>query len=117
VLGSVKAAIRALRSKELRQLLLQIPITERILSGAWRWLESLPEEKRERIRLRVGVPPQAPATRNRPFMRDEVTLATQSTRGFFRIDKARKRLDYTPHVPFARGIGLVKQWLRFANYL
>jgi nucleoside-diphosphate-sugar epimerase len=117
-MGSLKASARALRSKELRQLLLQIPVTQRLLTHLWGWLESLPEQKRERIRLRVGVPRKSVAGMNKSrFLPDEVTMATQSTTIFFRIDKARAILGYSPRVSFTKGINLVEHWLRFANYL
>ena len=118
IAGSIKATGRALRSKELRQILQQITATERVLSGMWGWLGSLPEERREKIRGRVGVPRRSPdPTTNGRYMPDEVTLATQTGTVFFQIDKAKRILGYTPRIPFARGIQLVEQWLRFANYL
>ncbi|PYL06071.1 MAG: hypothetical protein DMG97_10910 [Acidobacteria bacterium] len=117
VLGSMKAAGSVLRSKEFRRLLMQIPVSQRILAGAWRWLESLPEGKRARIRSRVGVRRQVLSVQNGRFMPDEITVATQTSTVFFRIDKAREILGYSPRVPFAQGIRLVERWLRFANYI
>ncbi len=117
VMGSLKATNRVLRSAELRRLLVQIPVTERLLTGFWRWLESLEEEKRDRIRghLRGASIPSAGTNGN--YIPDEVTLATQTTTVFFSIDKARRVIGYRPRVPFAHGIRQVEQWLRFANYL
>jgi len=118
VKGSIKAAARVLRSREFRQMLLQIPASERLLAKSWGWLASLPEEQRTRIRERIGVPrrrilPSSP----QQAVPDEVTFATQSTSVFFRIDKAMQVLGYRPKIRFQEGILLVEQWLRFANYL
>ena len=116
--ASFKATGRVLRSREFRQMLLQIPASERLLTRAWGWLASLPEEKREKIRARIGVPRQIrPLQSNGQHMPDEVTFATQTTTVFFRIDKARDLLGYRPRVSFNEGMRLVEQWLRFANYL
>ena len=116
--ASFKATGRVLRSREFRQMLLQIPASERLLTMAWGWLASLPEEKREKIRARIGVPRQIrPLQSNGQHMPDEVTFATQTTTVFFRIDKARDLLGYRPRVSFNEGMRLVEQWLRFANYL
>lgn len=118
VTGSVKAAGRILRSRELRQLLLQIPAAERTLSALWGRMQSLPEAKQQRIRTRIGVLPKAQfASKNGFFVPDEVTVATQTGTVFFSIEKAIQILDYRPRIPFAQGIVLVEQWLRFANYL
>jgi nucleoside-diphosphate-sugar epimerase len=118
VMGSVRATGQVLRSRELRQLLLRIPATKRVLDGLWQWSASLDETSRERIRARVGIRPQALAPReNSKPMPDADTLATQSTTVFFSIEKARKRLGYSPRIRFTEGITLVEQWLRFANYL
>ena len=117
VAGSVKAAGRILRSRELRQLLLQIPAAERTLSALWGRMQSLPEEKQQSIRSRVGVLPKSQASKNGFFVPDEVTLATQTGTVFFSIEKARKILDYRPRILFTQGAALVEQWLRFANYL
>lgn len=118
LLGSLKASARALRSRELRQLLLQVPATERILARLWAWLASLPEDQRERVRSRLGVrrkPVQKMGAET--FMPDETTLATQTGTVFFKIDRARQLLGYEPRVPFREGIARVEQWLRYANYL
>ena len=116
--ASLKATGRVLRSREFRQMLLQIPATHRLLTGAWSWLASLPEERREKVRARIGVPRQVPSVAsNGQYMPDEVTYATQTTTVFFRIDKARELLGYRPQVSFNQGMRLVEEWLRFANYL
>lgn len=118
VTGSVKAAGRILRSRELRQLLLQVPAAERTLSALWGRMQSLPEAKQQSIRSRIGVLPKAhSASKNGFFVPDEVTLATQTGTVFFSIEKAKRILDYRPRIPFTQGIALVEQWLRFANYL
>ena len=116
--ASLKATGGVLRSREFRQMLLQIPATHRLLTEAWSWLASLPEEKREKVRARIGVPRQVPSVAsNGQYMPDEVTYATQTTTVFFRIDKARELLGYRPQVSFNQGMRLVEEWLRFANYL
>ncbi|HWY57550.1 MAG TPA: NAD-dependent epimerase/dehydratase family protein [Terriglobales bacterium] len=118
VAGSLKAANRILRSRELRQLLLQIPVTERTLSALWGRMQSLPETKQQSIRSRVGVLPKSFApSKNGRFVPDEVTIATQTGTVFFSIEKAKRILGYRPRILFPQGTALVEQWLRFANYL
>jgi len=118
VTGSVKAAGRILRSRELRQLLLQIPATEKALTSVWARLQSLPEAQQQRLRSRFGIRPKSiTPSRNGAVIPDEVTVATQTGTVFFSIEKARRILGYRPRVGFAQGISLVEQWLRFANYI
>jgi nucleoside-diphosphate-sugar epimerase len=118
VTGSVKAVAQILRSRELRQLLLQIPVAERTLSLIWGRMQSLPETKQQSIRSRVGILPKAQfASTNGLCMPDEVTLATQTGTVVFSIEKAKRILDYRPRIAFAQGTALVEEWLRFANYL
>lgn len=118
VMGSFRAAGQALRSRELRQLLLRIPATKRVLDRIWHWSASLDESSRDRIRARVGIRPAVPATGEiHRAMPDADTLATQSTTVFFSIEKAKKLLGYTPRIGFTEGMARVEQWLRFANYL
>jgi nucleoside-diphosphate-sugar epimerase len=118
LMGSLKASGRALRSREFRQLLLQVPVTERVLGRAWAWLASLPEDRREKLRSRLGVRRQPVRKQGSDsFMPDETTLATQTGTVFFKIDRARQVLGFKPRVPFRAGIATVEQWLRYANYL
>jgi nucleoside-diphosphate-sugar epimerase len=118
LMGSIKASGRALRSKELRQLLLQIPATEKVLTKLWGRMSSLPEHQRERLRARFGVRPKplGPSSNN-SWIPDETTLATQTGTVFFRIERARSLLGYEPRVNFREGMRLLEPWLRFANYL
>jgi nucleoside-diphosphate-sugar epimerase len=115
--GSIKATARVARSKEFRQMLMQIPLTEVVVKKAWNWFSSLPPEKRERLRTRWGV--RRPVANSAPakFIPDAETEATQSTTVWFSIEKARKVLGYEPRVHFADGMKLVEQWLRYAAYL
>ncbi len=118
LMGSLKATGQALRSREFRQLLLRIPATKAVLDGLWRWSTSLDEASRDRIRSRVGIRAASPVSNgNQRFMPDADTLATQSTTVYFSIEKARNLLGYEPRIAFDQGIGLVEQWLRFANFL
>jgi nucleoside-diphosphate-sugar epimerase len=117
LLGSVKAAARVARSKEFRQMLMQIPLTEAAMKKAWNWVSSLPPEKRERLRARLGVRRPPAKSADAKFIPDAVTQATQSTTVFFSIEKARKLLGYKPRVRFADGMKLVEQWLRYAAYI
>jgi hypothetical protein len=105
------------RSKEFREMLMRIPVTEAIMKGAWNWVTSLPPEKRERLRARFGVRRVAAAAKNGKYIPDPVTVATQSTTVFFSIEKARRVLGYEPRIKFGEGIRLVEQWLRYAAYL
>ena len=117
--GSIKQSGELLRSRELRLLLRRIPLSERIQTAIWSWMQSQPEDRRERLRARFAVTEDSePSERGNGFsMPDEVTLATQTGTVFFDISKAKRVLGYQPHVPFCRGIKLVEQWLRFANYI
>jgi len=118
--GSFRATGEVVRSREFRKLLERIPLCERSLAMAWRWLQSCSEEEREKLRFRLGL--RSSSVQNgtghaAPAIPDPVTFATQTGTVFFRIDKARRLLGYEPRIPFSRAIGLVEQWLRFANYL
>jgi nucleoside-diphosphate-sugar epimerase len=118
--GSLRATGEVVRSREFRKLLERIPLCERSLAMIWRWLQSRSEEQREKLRFRLGL--RASGVQNgtghaAPPIPDPVTFATQMGTVFFRIDKARRLLGYEPRIPFSRAIGLVEQWLRFANYL
>ncbi len=117
LIGSIKAAAHVLRSRQFRDLLLQIPLTQRALSGAWRWLESLREDRRELVRSHLGVSRPVSVARITGPIPDQVDFATQTGAVFFRIDKARKVLGYEPRVMFREGIALVEQWMRHANYI
>jgi nucleoside-diphosphate-sugar epimerase len=118
--GSFRATGEVVRSREFRKLLERIPLCERSLAMVWRWLQSHSEEQREKLRFRLGL--RTSSVQNgtghaAPAIPDPVTFATQTGTVFFRIDKARRLLGYEPRIPFSRAIGLVEQWLRFANYL
>jgi nucleoside-diphosphate-sugar epimerase len=117
LLGSIKATARVARSKEFRQMLMQIPLTEVALKTAWNWVDSVPPEKRERLRARLGVRRAVASSTAAKFIPDPVTEATQSTTVFFSIEKARKVLGYEPRIRFADGMKRVEQWLRYAAYL
>lgn len=117
LLGSIKAATRVARSKEFRQMLMQIPLSEAAMKRAWIWVESLPPQKRERLRARFGVRGASTKSVKAQFVPDEVTEATQSSNVFFSIEKARRILGYEPRVGFAEGMKRVEQWLRYAAYL
>jgi len=118
--GSLRATGEVVRSREFRKLLEHIPLCERSLAMVWRWLQSRSEEEREKLRFRLGL--RGSSVQNgtghaAPAIPDPVTFATQTGTVFFRIDKARRLLGYEPRIRFSRAIGLVEQWLRFANYL
>jgi nucleoside-diphosphate-sugar epimerase len=118
--GSLRATGQVVRSREFRKLLERIPLCERSLAMVWRWLQSRSEEQRQKLRFRLGLAGgsvQNGAGHADPHIPDPVTFATQTGTVFFRIDKARRLLGYEPRIPFSRAIGLVEQWLRFANYL
>jgi nucleoside-diphosphate-sugar epimerase len=117
LIGSVKATGQVLRSRQFRELLMQVPLTQRILTGAWGWLESFSEERRQLVRSRLGVRRPAAVARGTVPMPDQVDFATQTGTVFFSIDKARKVLGYEPRILSAQGLGLVEQWMRHANYI
>jgi len=97
--------------------LMEVPLTEAAMKKAWTWLNSLPPEKRERLRARLGVRRSAAQSVLAKFIPDPVTVATQSTTVFFSIEKARKLLGYEPRIHFSDGMRLVAQWMRFAGYV
>jgi len=115
--GSVRATAQVLRSRQFREILLQIPLTQRLLTGAWGWLESLSEDRRQRVRSRLGVRRPAQVAQATAPIPDPVDFATQTGTVFFRINKARSVLGYEPRVRFRQGIAMVEQWMRHANYL
>lgn len=116
--GSIQQGGQLLRSRELRLLLRRIPAMERLQTALWGWMQSQPEERRERIRARFATPENPEPISSGSFsMPEEVTVATQTGTIFFSIEKAKRVLGYQPRIPFSRGINLVEQWLRFANYL
>lgn len=117
LLGSVKATARIARSKEFRQMLMQVPATQAVLKKAWSWASSMPSDKRDRLRARFGVKKRVAAENNGRYIPDPVTVATQSTTVFHSIEKARRVLGYEPQIKFAEGMRLVEQWLRYAAYL
>jgi nucleoside-diphosphate-sugar epimerase len=115
--ASFRAMAQVLRSKQFREMLLQIPLTQRLLSGAWGWLESLSEDRRRVVRSHLGVRKPVNSAASGPPMPDLVDLATQTGTVFFSIEKARAVLGYNPRVSFRQGITKVEQWLRHANYV
>jgi len=115
--GSIKATGQVLRSRQFRELLLQVPLTQRLLTGAWGWLESLSEERRQMVRSHLGVRRPAEVARAGAPIPDPVDFATQTGTVFFRIDKAQKVLGYEPRVRFRQGVALVEQWMRQATYI
>jgi nucleoside-diphosphate-sugar epimerase len=117
LVGSAKAAGRVVRSKEFREMLMRIPVTEALIKRVWNWVTSLPPEKRDRLRARFGVRRAAVAAKNGKYIPDPVTVATQSAIVFFSIEKAKRILGYEPRVKFGEGIQRVEQWLRYAAYL
>jgi len=117
LIGSMKATARVARSKEFRQMLMEVPVTEAAMKKAWTWLNSLPSEKRERLRARLGVRRPVAQAAQPKFIPDPVTVATQSATVFFSIEKARKLIGYKPRIHFADGMRLVEHWMRFAGYV
>jgi nucleoside-diphosphate-sugar epimerase len=115
---SLRAARQVLMGAELRELVRRIPVCDRALTGLWMSLQSMDEERKERLRRRLRGSGDVIATSNhQAFVPDLETWATQTGTVYFRIDKARRILGYEPRVAFSSGIKYVEQWLRFANYL
>lgn len=119
--SSFREARRVLLSVEFRKMLVQIPACERVLSAIWSRFQAIDQEKQQRFKAKLRgtsstIVLLAPNENGR-YIPDLTTWATESHTVFFRIDKARQVLGYTPRIPFVRGIKLVEQWLRFANYL
>jgi nucleoside-diphosphate-sugar epimerase len=115
--GSVKAAAQVLRSRQFRDLLQQIPVTQRILAGTWAWMESLNTDRKQQLRSHFGVRRTPAVAQPTSTLPDEVDFATQTATVFFSIQKARQILGYEPRIPFSHGMALVEQWLRHANYI
>lgn len=114
---SFKEARKMVLSAEFRRMLVRIPVCERVLALVWRSLRSIDEGRKERLQARLGSRNAFQIVRNGSYFPDRLTLATQTSSVFFRIDKARQFLGYEPRVPFSQGIKLVEQWLRFASYI
>jgi nucleoside-diphosphate-sugar epimerase len=117
LVGSLKAAARVARSKEFRQMLMQIPATEAALKKLWNWVGSMPTEKRDRLKARFGARRSPVQETKGKYIPDPVTVATQSATVFFSIEKAHRLLGYEPRIKFAEGIKLVEQWLHYACYI
>jgi nucleoside-diphosphate-sugar epimerase len=119
--SSFREARRVLLSVEFRKMLVQIPACERVLSAIWSRFQVLDQEKQLRFKAKLrgtySTIGWLPLNENGKYIPDLTTWATESHAVFFRIDKARQVLGYAPRIPFVRGITLVEQWLRFANYL
>jgi nucleoside-diphosphate-sugar epimerase len=119
--SSFSEARRVLLSVEFRKMLLQIPACERVLSAIWSRLQAFDQGTQQRLKAKIRGTSSTigllTLNENGKYIPDLTTWATESHTVFFRIDKARQVLGYTPRIPFAQGITLVEQWLRFANYL
>lgn len=110
---------RLLYSREFRGMAKQIPLFDSLFQRLWYYFQSLTEQQRERLRMRIeGSKSSKQNTRiHRQSNPDLDTLAIQTGTVLFSIDKARRILGYEPRVRFSEGMRLTERWLRFANYL
>ena len=115
--SSLREARTLLFSRELRLLILKIPLCKQLLAPVWRELESMPPERRRWVRELLRNGSTAPQVSGETFLPDPVDFATQTGTVFFDIGKARRTLGYEPRVCFSQGMKLVEHWLHFANYL
>jgi nucleoside-diphosphate-sugar epimerase len=116
--ASIKETARIIVSPEFRELIKRIPLGDRFITWAWYRMQNLDDRAKDRLRIRRSEINSAAASNHNstPFP-DLVTWQIQSSKVTFSISKARTVLGYEPLVPFAKGIRLTEDWLRFANYL
>ena len=105
-------------SREFREVMMQIPLFDRVIQGLWYSVQDLDEERKERLRMRLSGIPDIPVIgRNGLPIPGRDTWPLRTGEVIFQIDKARRILGYEPRISFARGMRFTEQWLRFANYI
>jgi len=112
--ASLRAGRRLVITPEFRNLLREIPLTERMLTWAWSSTQHLGRAGKDDLRARIsgnGHRSQSPG------MPDLDTWSIQTNTVLFSLSKAAKILGYHPRVTFAEGIHRTHEWLQFANYL
>ena len=116
--ASIEEGARVLASPELRELIKRIPLGERFIMWSWYRMQNLNDKTKDRLRVRLSGSDSAVArNQNSIPVPDLMTWQIQSGKVVFSISRARTVLGYEPLVPFAKGIRLTEEWLRFANYL
>jgi len=115
--ASLKATRRVLASSELRRLLKQIPIADRILSWAWCKTQGMTEIEKQRLRKRLSGDRFSAILHKAPPMPEAGRAEIETVDVLFSIEKARRLLGYSPRVHFPEAMQRTEQWLRFANFL
>jgi nucleoside-diphosphate-sugar epimerase len=116
--ASTKETARIIAGPEFRELIKRIPLGDRFITWAWYRMQNLDDKAKDRLRIwRSEISSAAAKNQNGTPFPDLVTWQIQSSKVSFSISKARTLLGYEPRVPFAKGIRLTEEWLRFANYL
>ena len=116
--GSLIAGREVLFSQDFRKLMKRIPICDRVIQELWDRLQNLTDTRKEYLRRFVSDQSGGrAASQSHSEIPDRDTLAIQTGTVYFKIDKARRLLGYSPKINFSRGIHCCEQWLRFANCL
>jgi len=116
--GSIREARRILVSPEFREMVKRTPLGDSLLTWAWYRLQEMDDKRKDRMRARLSAnTSKTPKKPDAVPIPDLATWQIQSSKVAFSIAKAQKLLNFAPRVPFAMGIRLTEQWLRFANYL
>ncbi len=112
--SSARATRKVLVSPQFRELLHQIPLTDRLLTWAWSRTQHLGIDAKDRLRTSIGGHTRLG---NHCAFPNLDTWAIQTGTVVFRSNKAHNVIGYKPRISFVEGIRRSAQWLRFANYL
>jgi nucleoside-diphosphate-sugar epimerase len=115
--ASMKASRKVLTGPQLRILLKEIPVADRIITWAWYRTQTMSEVEKDKLRTRLSGGGPALNSAGSNAMPDAAKVAIQSSDVLFSIEKARRLLGYSPRIQFAEAMQRTEQWLRFANFL
>jgi nucleoside-diphosphate-sugar epimerase len=115
--ASMKASRKVLTGPQLRILLKEIPLADRMITWAWYRTQTMSEVEKDKLRRRLSGGGPALKSGMTSAMPDAGKAAIQSSDVFFSIEKARRLLGYSPRIQFAEAMQRTEQWLRFANFL
>jgi nucleoside-diphosphate-sugar epimerase len=115
--ASMKASRKVLTGPQLRILLKEIPLADRMITWAWYRTQTMSEVEKDKLRTRLSGGAPTAKSGMTATMPDAGKVAIQSSDVFFSIDKARQLLGYTPRIQFAEAMQRTEQWLRFASFL
>lgn len=119
LIDSLRATPRVLLSGEFRAALRQIPLVESADTFAWNRFDALPEEFKERIRLRIQGPREvakAGGVVGRLDPADNLLLA-QGRTVTHSSEKASRLMNYDAPISYAEGMRLTEAWLGSARFI